>query len=188
MDLQAHMSAPLGAFVVYLFVTFVFYWWHRWRHEVYFFWLICHQLHHSASRIETITSFYKHPIELVINSIMIAFITFGLFGLSVEGSGWLLLYTATGEYFYHMNVRTPPWLGYVFQRPEMHRIHHERGRHYSNFSDLPVWDMLFGTFRNPPTFDRPCGFKPEREQKFWQILACRDVNDPMPTRKLEKSA
>ena len=26
--------------------------------------------------------------------------------------------------FYHTNVRTPRLMGYVFQRPEMHRIHH----------------------------------------------------------------
>jgi hypothetical protein len=29
------------------------------------FWLIFHQLHHSPSRIEAVTSFYKHPIEIL---------------------------------------------------------------------------------------------------------------------------
>ena len=41
--------------------TFVFYWWHRARHECDVLWRVLHQIHHSASRIETLTSFYKHP-------------------------------------------------------------------------------------------------------------------------------
>jgi len=32
---------------------------------------------------------------------------------------------ALGEFLYHTNCRTPHWLGYVLQRPEMHRIHHD---------------------------------------------------------------
>src|SRR5688572_30207349 len=55
-----------GALVGYLVITFVFYWWHRWRHEVDFLWRWFHQVHHSPQRIEVITSFYKHPFELVV--------------------------------------------------------------------------------------------------------------------------
>ena len=171
-------SAPLGAFVVYLFLTFVYYWWHRVRHDWNFLWLVCHQLHHSPSRIEAITSFYKHPVELVVNGILISAVNYALFGLTPEGGAWVTLYTATAEFFYHMNVRTPRWVGFFLQRPEMHRIHHERGRHYSNFSDLPVWDMLFGTYRNPETFPGPCGYVPEREAAFGKMLRFKNVNGP----------
>ena len=44
--------------------TFVFYWWHRARHEVGILWRVFHQIHHSPSRIELLTSFYKHPFEM----------------------------------------------------------------------------------------------------------------------------
>jgi sterol desaturase/sphingolipid hydroxylase (fatty acid hydroxylase superfamily) len=53
--------------------------------------------------------------------------------------------------FQHANLRTPRWLGYIIQRPESHGIHHERGLHAFNYADLPLWDMVFGTFRNPRT-------------------------------------
>src|SRR5260370_10151383 len=53
------------------------------------------------------------------------------------------------ELVYHWNVKTPHWLGYIFQRPESHCIHHQEGVHAFNYSDLPMWDMLFGTYRNP---------------------------------------
>src|SRR3954468_14185911 len=49
-----------GAIVGYIAITFIYYWWHRWRHEVPILWRWMHQLHHSPQRIEVITSFYKH--------------------------------------------------------------------------------------------------------------------------------
>ena len=60
----------------------------------------------------------------------------------------------------HLNVRTPAWLGYVFQRPEMHAVHHLRGVHAYNYGVLAWSDMLFGTWRNPVEF-------PDGEFGFW---------------------
>jgi sterol desaturase/sphingolipid hydroxylase (fatty acid hydroxylase superfamily) len=185
-SLAARFSPPMAAFICYLILTFVFYWWHRLRHDIRFLWLSCHQLHHSASRIETITSFYKHPLELIVNGIIIAAVNFGLCGLTVEGATWVTLYTALAEFFYHMNIKTPRWLGYIIQRPEMHRIHHKRGFHYNNFADLPVWDMMFGTFENPAAVDTTCGFKAEREVRFTDMLTFRNVNNPYPSPSKER--
>jgi len=57
-------------------------------------------------------------------------------------------------------VRTPYWVGYIVQRPESHCIHHQEGMHAYNFSDLPLWDILFGSFRNPRRGQARCGFGP----------------------------
>ena len=75
-----------------------------------------------------------------------------------------------------MNVATPRWGGFFIQRPEMHRIHHERNVHQSNYGDLPIWDMIFGTYRNPPTYDGLCGFDEPRESMVTSMLLFRDVN------------
>lgn len=176
--LSRYVNEPLGGFIAYLVITFVFYWWHRWRHTIYFLWITMHQVHHSPQRIETITSFYKHPLEIILNSIIMGSVNCLFLGLTLDSAAWCILYSAIGEYFYHMNISTPHWLGYIFQRPEMHRIHHERGKHFSNFSDLPLWDMLFGTFKNPKVMDGRCGFKPEREEKLFDMLVFKDVNEP----------
>jgi len=170
---------PLAAgFVGYFVITFFYYWWHRWRHTVNFLWLAMHQVHHSPQRIETITSFYKHPLEIICNSIIIGAVNFTLVGLSMDAAAWSLLYAAVGEYIYHMNIKTPHWMGYFFQRPEMHRIHHQRGKHFNNFSDLPMWDMLFGTYHNPKEMNTPCGYKPEREARLVDMMLFKDVNNP----------
>src|SRR5580765_983739 len=44
--------------------TFFFYCWHRIRHRRGW-WVLFHQVHHSPTRIEAITSFYKHPVEIL---------------------------------------------------------------------------------------------------------------------------
>ncbi len=165
-------------FMAYLVITFVFYWWHRVRHDSYVLWVLFHQLHHSASRLETITSFYKHPLEIMLNSLLMGSISYLFLGLNVEAVAWTILYSSIGEYIYHMNIRTPHWIGYIFQRPEMHKIHHKEGVHYNNFSDLPLWDMLFGTYENPKEREEDaCGFCDMKEREFIKILGFKNVNN-----------
>lgn len=154
--------------------TFVFYWWHRLRHQNGW-WQIFHQLHHSPARIEVLTSFYKHPTEIITNSVLIGFIIYCVFGGSGEDGAWYALYAATGEYFYHANLKTPKWFGYVIQRPEHHSIHHQLDVHNYNFADLTWWDRLFGTFKDTDDFSQACGFPKNNEQKFIEILTFRDV-------------
>lgn len=177
-DLSEKLSPLAGGFLGYFITTFTFYWWHRWRHDVNFLWLTFHQVHHSPQRIETITSFYKHPLEILFNSLIIGCTNHIILGIGIEASAWTLLFTAVAEYFYHMNIKTPHWVGYFFQRPEMHRIHHEKNKHYYNFSDLPIWDMMFGTYKNPKAPIAFCGFTSEREEKLGSMLLFKNVNNP----------
>jgi sterol desaturase/sphingolipid hydroxylase (fatty acid hydroxylase superfamily) len=165
-----------GALVGYVVITFVYYWWHRWRHEVHFLWRWFHQVHHSPQRIEVITSFYKHPLEIAFNAALTSAILYLVVGVGPEAATVAVLMTGLAELFYHWNVRTPYWLGFLFQRPESHCVHHQENVHSFNFSDLPLWDMLFGTFRNPPDWRARCGFGPEKEARVAAMLAGIDVN------------
>ncbi|BDB29041.1 sterol desaturase family protein (plasmid) [Cupriavidus sp. P-10] len=174
--LSDHVSPAAGGLVAYFIATFVFYWWHRWRHESDLLWRLFHQIHHSPQRLEVITSFYKHPAEMVVNSIIGSLLVYTLLGLSLEAGGVYTLCTALGEFFYHTNVRSPRWVGFVFQRPEMHRIHHRRGHHRNNYGDITCWDMLFGTYENPAKWRDSCGFDGDREQRLTEMLTWRDVH------------
>jgi hypothetical protein len=69
--------------------------------------------------------------------------------------------------FQHANVRTPRWLGYFIQRPEQHSVHHARGVHAYNYANLPLWDLAFGTFRNPHGFVAEAGFWDEPRPRRW---------------------
>jgi sterol desaturase/sphingolipid hydroxylase (fatty acid hydroxylase superfamily) len=164
-----------GAIVGYLVITFVYYWWHYWRHRSPLLWRWFHQIHHSPQRIEVITSFYKHPFELIANGALSSAVLYLVVGLSSVAASQAVLLSGLAELFYHWNVRTPYWLGFIIQRPESHCVHHQEGLHHYNFADLPLWDMLFGTFRNPRHWDVKCGFG-TRESQLVAMLRGRDVN------------
>jgi sterol desaturase/sphingolipid hydroxylase (fatty acid hydroxylase superfamily) len=174
--LAESVGPVVGGLLAYFIATFVFYWWHRWRHEVAFLWRAFHQIHHSPQRIEVITSFYKRPGEMILNSIIGSLLVYTLLGLSLEGGAVYTACTALGEFFYHTNITTPRWIGYFFQRPEMHRIHHQHKRHKNNYGDIVWWDMLFGTYENPKKFTATCGFDNAREQRLVAMLVYHDVH------------
>lgn len=162
-----------AALIGYVLITFVYYWWHRARHEVPLLWRWLHQVHHSASRLEIATSFYKHPLEIAINGALSSALIYVVLGLDPAAAALAVTMTGLAELFYHWNVRTPYWLGFLIQRPESHRVHHQRGRHRMNYSDLPLWDMLFGTFHNPRVSPGRCGFSGERERQLGRMLLGR---------------
>jgi len=169
------MGTAGGAVVGYVAVTFVYYWWHRWRHEVGFLWRWFHQVHHSPARIEILTSYYKHPVEILANSWLSTAILYFVVGVGPRACAYAVLLTGLAELFYHWNVRTPYRLGFLVQRPESHCVHHQRGLHGFNYADLPVWDMLFGTFRNPRAWNESCGFAGDGEQRLGAMLIGREV-------------
>lgn len=180
-QLSDHFSAPVSALIAYLISTFVYYWWHRIRHESAFFWRLCHQLHHSATRIELLTSFYKHPLEILLNSLISSTLIYAVLGCDATAGALYTGLIAVAEYFYHWNIRTPRWLGNFIQRPESHRVHHQYHHHTDNYADLPVWDMIFGTFNNPRSNPTKCGFEPQREAMFAPMLKFEDVHSiPLP--------
>lgn len=167
------VAGGLLSFVVYQFFQ---YWWHRARHASQLLWNHVHQLHHSASRIETITASYAHPLDTGINLMLTSAVMWLLLGLPWQAVVVFSAIESFYDYFTHANLRTPHWLGYFLQRPEMHRIHHEHGVHASNYS-LPLWDMLFGTHVNPrPGTAVRCGFDAGKESRLVDMLLGRDVH------------
>jgi sterol desaturase/sphingolipid hydroxylase (fatty acid hydroxylase superfamily) len=164
----------LEGIIGWLIGTFFFYWWHRFRHTK-LLWYIFHQVHHSPSRIEVATSFYKHPIEILSDSILTAAVLYPFLGCSMMGVFWNNLFAAIAEYFYHANIKTPGWIRYFIQTPELHSIHHQYDVHFFNFSDLPIWDRMFGTYRDTTKFADRCGFNETSENRLLTMLVFKAV-------------
>ena len=57
-------------------------------------------------------------------------------------------------------------------------MHHEYGVHAWNYSDFPLWDMIFGTFRNPESWEGRAGFDAEASRRIGAMLLFQDVNPP----------
>lgn len=163
-----------GAIVGFVVFELVIYGYHRLAHKVGFMWRWFHQMHHSAKRLDMGGAMVFHPFELVAQNVIaigVSTIVLGLDPLAAAIVGF-----AAGFYglFQHVNVRTPQWLGYLIQRPEAHGVHHETKVHGYNYADLPIWDILFGTFKNPATFEGDVGFG--RDVSYAKMLVGRDVS------------
>jgi sterol desaturase/sphingolipid hydroxylase (fatty acid hydroxylase superfamily) len=168
-----------GTIVGFVLLEGVIYAYHRTAHRVDFLWRAFHQLHHSPNRVDIPGSVLFHPLEMVVQVSLQIFATVIVLGLEPVAAALVGYLVAFNGYFQHWNVRTPQWVGYIFQRPESHCVHHRLGFHYYNFADLSLWDILFGTFRNPREFRGECGFEAGGERKMGAMLAFSDVNVPL---------
>ena len=165
-----------GALLGFLLLEGIVYVWHRSAHTFNFMWRTFHQIHHGARRIDMPSSVVFHPLETVVYTLILLFVTviaLGLDPLAAAITGYLFTFCSG---FQHWNVRTPQWLGYVIQRPESHCVHHRLGMHYYNFADLPLYDILFRTFRNPKQYLGECGFEGDADMRYRAMLAFSDVN------------
>jgi sterol desaturase/sphingolipid hydroxylase (fatty acid hydroxylase superfamily) len=99
-------------------------------------------------------------------------------GLSPMAITVMLLVTNFMSIFQHANIRTPYWLGYIVQRPESHTYHHAKGIHGCNYSDLPLFDIIFGTFKNVKDFEYETGFYHGASARIWDMLQAKDVSRP----------
>lgn len=165
-----------GALAVVLVGDLVGYWVHRGLHRSEPVWRWTHQLHHSAERMDVAGAAFFHPFDIVAQMIVPSVAISAVLGVTPEAAavgglaGYVLGVTP------HLNVRTPRWLGYLFQRPEMHAVHHLRGVHAYNYGTLALSDLLFGTWRNPEGFpDGESGFWDGASSRLLPMLLGRDV-------------
>lgn len=168
-------GGALAGLVVY---NAVIYAWHRSMHASDGLWRTFHQMHHSAERLDTFGAFFFSPLDMVgftfAGSLSLSLIV----GLAPSAVTLFLFAGMFMAIFQHANVRTPRWIGYFIQRPESHALHHGRGLHRYNYADLPVFDMLFGTFRNPVGYPAASGFYDGASARVADMLAFRDVSSP----------
>jgi len=177
------LGAIGGAVVGVLVYEFFHYWYHRLAHEVNWLWRAGHQMHHSAESLDAFGAYYLHPLDAALFTSIGSLVFFPLLGLTVEAGVLAVLFISFNAMFQHANIRTPRWLGYLIQRPESHGIHHASGVHRYNYADLPLWDMVFGTFRNAKTgVGLRTGFHPGASGRIFDMLIGRDVSKPRAAR------
>jgi sterol desaturase/sphingolipid hydroxylase (fatty acid hydroxylase superfamily) len=168
-------AAALGL-VVYEFGAYAY---HRSIHRFDVLWRANHQMHHSAERLDVYGAFWFSPLDMIgwtlVPSVMLT-----ILGLPPAAATLTILAVTFLSIFQHANLRTPRWLGYIVQRPESHTIHHARGVHAKNYADLPLIDMLFGTFENPRSYEHATGFWHGASARVLDMLLWRDVSNASP--------
>jgi sterol desaturase/sphingolipid hydroxylase (fatty acid hydroxylase superfamily) len=167
----------LGGITGFVVADFFGYWIHRTMHRVPWLWRWTHQMHHSAERMDLAGMTYSHPLDTLLVFSLTGVAT-ALLGLSPAAGAVAGLMGYFSAVIQHSNIRTPRLLGYLIQRPEQHGLHHQRGVHAYNYGSVMLWDLLFGTFRNPAGFPEAYGFWDGASAKVGKMLIGRDVARP----------
>jgi sterol desaturase/sphingolipid hydroxylase (fatty acid hydroxylase superfamily) len=145
-------------------------------------------MHHSAERVDTYGAFFFSPMDMIGFTFLTSLALVVVGGFTVQASIYAIYGATFLAVIQHANIRTPVWMGYIFQRPESHSVHHATGIHAHNYSDLPLFDLIFGTFHNPKDFATETGFYPGASSRIGDMLLFRDINPtegtaPSPEKK-----
>ena len=176
--LPGYKLSVAGGFVVgWVVYSFFYYMWHRFQHRNALVWRLMHQLHHSMARVDAAGFAILHPLDILSLTLLSIAVTVGILGLDPDAAALVGLYGAIAALAQHLNIKTPEWLEWFMQRREAHLQHHEYGVHAGNYSDLPLLDKLFGTYRAPAAVPSArYGFDAAAEGRWGAMLAGVDVN------------
>ena len=148
--LPTHGWGLIGGFLIYfLVVDLCEYLFHRAEHVFPWLWSM-HSLHHSDAGFDSTTSLLHHWGAPLVRSITVA-VPLGLLFKVPAFDLALYALLANHVYIMHANLR---WdfgrLSWLWTSPAYHRVHHSAlPEHFDcNYASiLPIWDVLFGTYR-----------------------------------------
>jgi sterol desaturase/sphingolipid hydroxylase (fatty acid hydroxylase superfamily) len=133
---------------ILLFEDFLYYWLHRFDHEIRFFWAI-HVTHHSSEQYNFSVGFRSSVFQPLYRFLYFLPLPF----LGFKPLDILFIYAATqiwGIFVHTQLIKKMGWLEYVLVTPSHHRVHHASNPKYLDKNMgmfLIVWDKLFGTFQ-----------------------------------------
>jgi sterol desaturase/sphingolipid hydroxylase (fatty acid hydroxylase superfamily) len=166
---------PIAVLLGVLSYELVGYVYHRALHASDFLFRAVHQTHHATERLDIPSAFIFHPLDIIGWTLVTSIGLSLLVGLSAAATAASVLVITFLSTFQHANLRTPRWLGYIVQRPESHSRHHARGHHRNNYADLPLFDLLFGTFENASAFAEKTGYFDGASTRLGDLILGRDV-------------
>jgi sterol desaturase/sphingolipid hydroxylase (fatty acid hydroxylase superfamily) len=128
---------------------FIYYWLHRFDHEIRFFWAT-HVTHHSSEQLNFSVGFRSSVFQPLYR--FIYFIPLALLGF--KPLDIVFMYSATqiwGIFVHTEMINKMGWLEYILITPSHHRVHHASNAKYLDKNMgmfLVIWDKLFGTFQS----------------------------------------
>ncbi len=131
-----------------VFFDFLYYWAHRWGHEVNFFWG-AHVVHHQSEDFNLGVALRQSWFHTLLAAFI--FLPIPILGFQpvvfLSASAFVTLY----QFWVHTEAidKLPRWFEYIFNTPSHHRVHHARDPKYldKNYAaTFIIWDRIFGTF------------------------------------------
>jgi len=131
-----------------LCTDFVWYWYHRFAHEINLFWAV-HIVHHQSEDFNYTVSARITVLQAVLRTAFWSVLP--LVGFPAYMITTMLLIHGLYPFFIHTRVIGKLGiLEYILVTPSHHRVHHAANEKYldKNYGDVfIIWDKLFGTFQ-----------------------------------------
>jgi len=126
----------------------VWYWYHRFGHEINLFWA-AHIVHHQSEEFNYTTSARITIIQAVVRNLFWCILPF--IGFHPAMVTTILVAHGAYAFFTHTQlIGKLGWLENILITPSHHGVHHASNEKYlnKNYGDIFVfWDKLFGTFQ-----------------------------------------
>lgn len=166
----------LGALAGLLLYELGVFLWHYAMHRSDLLWRTFHQMHHSAERLDTYGAFFLEPAGHDRLHGPGERLFYPGYGTAPEGH---YRHPALHHLHEHVPARQHPYAkvagisGATARKPYPAS---RTGKHRNNYSDLPLIDMLFGTFRNPRGYRHETGFYDGASSRLLDMLRFREIS------------
>jgi len=134
-------------FLLFIVTDFIWYWYHRFGHEVNLGWAV-HVVHHQSEDYNFTVSARITVFQSIIRCLF--WCVLPLLGFPAAMISVFLLIHGAYPFFTHTQlIGKLGFLEYFMVTPSHHRVHHSSNERYldKNYGDiLIIWDKLFGTF------------------------------------------
>ncbi|MCW7489150.1 sterol desaturase family protein [Leptospira meyeri] len=141
-------SSPFHWILLFILLDFLFYWAHRYSHEIKVLWA-SHVVHHSSEEFNLSVALRQSFVRNI--GIGLFYLPLALLGFPVES--YLIIDALNRTYQFWVHTRTikklNKWFEFIFVTPSHHRVHHAMNPEYidRNYGGVfIVWDRIFGTF------------------------------------------
>ena len=149
--LQGWITVSKGFFywiLLILLEDLVYYWLHRFDHQIRLFWAI-HVTHHSSQKMNFTVGFRSSVFQPLYR--FFYFIPIALLGFKPLDIVFIYSVTQIWGIFVHTElIHKMGWLEYFMVTPSHHRVHHGSNPKYLDKNMgmfLIIWDKFFGTFQ-----------------------------------------
>lgn len=145
---RIEMNHPLHWLALFLGVEFTYYWFHRFTHEVRWFWA-AHSVHHSPNEFN-LPAALRLGWTTPLSGIPFIFVPMVLIGFSPQHVFGMLGLNLLYQFWLHTDAVPKLWrpIEWIFNTPSHHRVHHGANPEYldANYGGVViVFDRLFGT-------------------------------------------
>jgi sterol desaturase/sphingolipid hydroxylase (fatty acid hydroxylase superfamily) len=131
----------------FIFIDFLYYWYHRISHVVKIFWAF-HLVHHSSLLMNLTTSYRLNWFGALVTPLF--FIPAAIAGLPPNFISVAFAINLMYQFFLHTEaIGKLGFMEGIINTPSAHRVHHGSNKIYldKNFGGvLMLWDKLFGTY------------------------------------------